>query len=83
MADSFTMPIIGTKTAVIWRPTENDQVRAMCNHGGQSLAKLAERGGVDWTELDAILADEPYSLTTRDEVSSCKRVHLILRQRAQ
>ena len=75
------MPIIHTRFGVTWTPTPEDRARAMANHGGQSLEKLRDRMGVDWCELHAILADEPYG-KGRVEEHSRKMVNLILRQRA-
>lgn len=81
MTESFRMPIIHTRFAVIWRPTDRDRQRAHENHD-QTLERLADRGGVDWSELDAILSDEDYS-HARDEDASRKRVHLILSGRSE
>jgi hypothetical protein len=80
-SNSFTMPILGTRTRVVWTPTAEDRARAKDNHSGQSLEHLADRMGVSWCELEAILANEPYGLIARDETNAVKRVHLILRQR--
>lgn len=74
------MPIIHTKFAVVWRPTDRDRKRAHANHD-QTLERLAERGGLDWAELDAIVADEDYYHHVRDEDVSRKRVHRILTHR--
>lgn len=82
MTESFRMPIIHTRFAVTWRPTERDRKRAHENHE-QALEGLAERGGVDWSELDAILADETYYHHIRNEDASRKRVHLILSGRSE
>lgn len=36
------------------------EAQAMRNHGGQSLQRLAERGGLDWTEIFAVLKDKTW-----------------------
>ena len=36
------------------------EAQAMRNHGGQSLQRLAERGGLDWTEILAVLRDKTW-----------------------
>ena len=62
MSDSFTMPIMQrnfSAVSVTWRPTAADEKRADKNHG-QTLARLAERGGVNWSELAAILEDRAW-----------------------
>lgn len=80
MMSLFKMPIIGTADAVVFKATAADDKRAQLNHGGQSLQRLAERGGVDWAELRAILADEDY--TAMPERRAARACHLILQDRA-
>lgn len=41
-----------------WQPSQRDQQQAVMNHGGQTLDRLNERGGVSWCELAAILRGE-------------------------
>ena len=36
------------------------EAQAMENHGGQSLQRLAERGGLDWAEILAVLKDKTW-----------------------
>ena len=36
------------------------EAQAMRNHGGQTLQRLAERGGLDWTEILAVLHDKTW-----------------------
>lgn len=76
------MPIIGTRFSVSWSPTDADRKSALDNHS-QTLERLKERGGLDWTELDAVLCGERYHARVRDTQDSAKRVHLILTQRAE
>jgi hypothetical protein len=80
--NSFTMPIIHTRFSVTWNATPEDETQARANHGGQSLQVLANRGGLDWSELHAILEHERYEATVRIEDLSRQCVNTILRQRA-
>ncbi len=54
------------------------EAQAMRNHGGQTLRCLAERGGLDWTEILAVLKDKTwkemgYGLhTSKEEVETAK-----------
>lgn len=82
MLEPFTMPIINTRLSVTWRPTAQDRERAVFNHD-QTLEQLKARCGVDWTELDAIVANEPWEHHKRTEDTSRMRVHRILSQRAE
>lgn len=43
-----------------WRVVEPHEQQAQTNHG-QTLARLAERGGLDPVELAAVLQDLPFS----------------------
>lgn len=36
------------------------EAQAMENHGGQTLQRLAERGGLDWAEILAVLKDKKW-----------------------
>ena len=36
------------------------EAQAMRNHGGQSLQRLAERGGLGWDEILAVLKDKTW-----------------------
>ena len=79
MSELFTMPILGTRDTISWRPTREDQERAKANHGGQSLEKLKSRNGLDWAELRAVLADEDYR--PMSEKDAARSVGIILQQR--
>lgn len=61
MAEIFRMPIqhAGKGACIEWTPTERDRRRANKNHG-QTLERLAQRGGMDWGEMAAILCDEDW-----------------------
>jgi hypothetical protein len=43
-----------------WEPTPEQQERAKANHGGRTLAQLAESGGLRWEEIWAILTNNPW-----------------------
>lgn len=63
-------PIINAKgiiRSVPWRLVEPHRARAESNHG-QSLEKLAHRGGLSWEELFAIMQD----LSWRDFENLCQ-----------
>lgn len=52
-------PVLGTQETVPWNVICQHEKQAMSNHG-QSLKRLAERGGLDYSEILAILEDRPY-----------------------
>lgn len=43
-----------------WAMIEPHEARAKSNHGGQTLKRLAERGGLSAAEAVAVLVDQPY-----------------------
>lgn len=52
-----------------WWLVKQHETQAMRNHGGQSLARLAERGGLGPDELCAVLEDRPWTrMSTADQV---------------
>jgi hypothetical protein len=63
---SFRMPIENEnyeRRYLQWEPTERDRQRADINHG-QTLERLAQRGGMSWCEMAAILSDRPWHRMT-------------------
>lgn len=65
-------PILGTKLgfpSILLAPHEE---RAMRNHGGQTLQRLRERGGLTADEMVAILEDRYWS--TMDFGTAWKRL---------
>ncbi len=50
----------GRITSVPWRLVATHEAQAKRNHGGQSLERLAQRGGLSWPELFAVMADEEW-----------------------
>lgn len=60
-AEPFTMPIQDPKLPgpFVWEPTEADRRTARSNHS-QTLERLAERGGMSWCEMAAIILNRPH-----------------------
>lgn len=52
-------PILGTPFAIDWEVIAPHEDQAKKNHG-QSLQRLAERGGLDYSELLAVLNDSEF-----------------------
>lgn len=48
------------RVSVPWGMVAPHERQARTNHGGQSLERLNERGGLDPTELVAVLEDRPW-----------------------
>lgn len=66
-------PVIGTKPQE-YIPHEvliPHEKRAIYNHGGQSLKRLAERGGLSWYEILCVLEDTRDIENVKNE--DCKR----------
>lgn len=55
-----TFPITGTGMNVPLRAVLRHQAQAVANYG-LPVHALAERGGLDWRELYAVLSDVPYT----------------------
>ena len=73
---SKQFPILGTAGAVTipWSVVEPHAAQAMRNHG-QTLERLAERGGLSYTELISVLEDRPWFRGERaDIINDRKRV---------
>jgi hypothetical protein len=51
---------LGCPRSVPWSLLEPHEQQAKWNHGGQTLKRLAERGGLDPTEMLAVLEDRPW-----------------------
>lgn len=56
-------PIIGTNPQeyIPWHVLAPHESQAQKNHGGQSLERLAQRGGLSWQEIYAIINDKAWS----------------------
>jgi hypothetical protein len=49
-------PVLGSKETVPWSLVEPHRAQAIKNHY-QTLERLAQRGGLSWLELEAIIND--------------------------
>lgn len=56
--DSF--PILNSKEFIPWNVIEKHEKQALKNHCGQTLKRIAERGGLSWVELLCVLEDRKY-----------------------
>jgi hypothetical protein len=68
MSDKFNpdrFPIIGTRDSVPFPAVIRHQSQAVRNHG-QSVHGLAERGGLSWCELAAVLGDRLWARMDQD-----------------
>jgi hypothetical protein len=76
-ADRVSMPI-GPGAAItcerFWMDADHEQ-QAQWNHG-QSLARLAERGGLDWCEAAAIVLNREWCPMRADRAEQIVRTHL-------
>lgn len=70
-------PVIGTKPQeyIPYEVLIPHEERAMKNHGGQTLQRLAERGGLSWYEILCILENVTDVCKKYDDVNinDCKR----------
>ena len=69
---SKKFPIMGS-AMIPWEVLEPHEPQAITNHG-QTLQKLASRGGLDWGEAAAILEDRRFEKKDMDERASRDRV---------
>ena len=53
-------PILGTNESIDWNLIAPHEKQAMENHGGQTLDRLAARGGLSWSEAYAVLTDSKF-----------------------
>ena len=76
LSEKVTFPILGANISIPWSILEPHQAQAMANHGGQTLRRLAERGGLCWVETLAVLEDRPWR--RMDEMEAKHRVLQII-----
>ena len=57
----------GARTSIPWAMIAPHEAQARRNHGGQDLAELARRGGLDPAEAIAVLEDRPWRGLPREE----------------
>lgn len=69
-------PILGTKESVPWSVIAPHEGQAKSNHG-QTLKRLAERGGLSWTEAFLTLTGQ--RLTFRNDPDARDKVLAIVR----
>ena len=71
-------PVLHSKPhcSVLWSKIAPHEAQARANHGGQSLEKLASRGGLDWTELLAVLEDRPWRKMSEAEAIKKVRAYV-------
>lgn len=66
-------PIFGTRFKILWEAIATHEKQAMSNHG-QTIKRLAGRGGLDWVEALAVMKDRKWvkldSEVTRKKVLS-------------
>lgn len=70
----MNFPILASKESIPWEVIAAHEKQAMENHG-QTIKRLAERGGLDWTEALAVLEDRRY---TKMNVEEAKRIVLLI-----
>ena len=80
MDNNDLFPILGTKPKVYipWEYIQPHEEQALKNHG-QTLKRLAERGGLDWTEALAVLEDRKWM--NMDESEAKEKVLEITEQK--
>lgn len=78
MTPPLDFPILGSGYRLPWAFVAPHEGRARRNHGGQSLQRLAERGGLDWREMLAVIEDKPILGPGRPEadVQACRQAVL-------
>lgn len=66
---------------VPWEFVKPHERQARANHGGQSLARLAERGGLSVDELVAVLEDRAWDrAVSADRPANVARLRQLLRE---
>lgn len=64
----------------VWEPTQADRRQAETNHG-QSLERLAQRGGMSWCEMAAIVLNKRHQRFEQPYAKAICRDVLIMRSR--
>lgn len=75
-------PIIGTNPQeyIPWDVLAPHETQAEINHGGQSLERLAQRGGLSWQEVYAIINDKTWrqiKVPTMQEAKKAVLKHVV------
>jgi hypothetical protein len=63
-----TLAFPDAPTALPWPLVAAHEYQALINHG-QSVAELAKNGGIDWSEIVAVLEDRPWHWMSADEAA--------------
>lgn len=71
-------PILGTRFTIPWEAIAPHEKQAMSNHG-QTIKRLAERGGLEWTEALAVMEDRKW-IGLDSEVARKKVLSIVSRQ---
>lgn len=71
-------PIINSRPyqSIPWDMLTPHEAQAERNHGGQTLKRLAERGGLSWAEALAVLTDKKWDNSIHNELQA---EHLVKR----
>lgn len=71
----------GAPDFIPWEMIRPHERQALTNHGGQSLARLAERGGLSVSEAVAVLEDRSWDrAVAADRVAGVARLNQLLRE---
>jgi hypothetical protein len=91
MEGPFTMPIQNHRYKrdyspdldgpFVWVPTAGDRRQAESNHY-QTLERLAQRGGMSWCEMAAIVLNQPWRTYAPAYAKAICRDVLLMRERA-
>lgn len=79
---TFSMPIQDNELPgpFVWAPTPEDRAQALKNHN-QTLERLAQRGGMSWCEMAAIMLHKPWRKMGQEYAKAVCRDVLIVRAR--
>ena len=73
MSERQTFPILGASGARIDLQLVIDHGRQAARNHNQSVSRLAERGGLSWCELHAVLHDKRYQkMDTNEAMLACR-----------
>lgn len=76
MDGKIGFPILGTKECVPFELVKEHEAQVLKNHGGQTVERLAERGGLSYQELACVLLNHPFN-EKLSEVEAKLAVNLI------
>lgn len=70
-------PVLGEQAFVPWHMVMEHEAQAQDNHGGQTVAGLADRGGLSWCELCAVLENRRYQAMDQKQAVARVFAHTI------